>query len=1202
MIAHTVAAGAATDGANTGPAAAATETAAWDAAAPTVTIGGLPSKINSTAALTATFTFSEDVTGFVTEDVTVTGGTKGTFASTSARVYTLAVTPSGSADVVVTVAANAATDGANTGPASAATATAAWDAAAPTVTITGLPSKINSTDALSVTFTWSEDVTEFVAEDVIVTGGTKGTFSGSGDSYTLAVTPSGSADVVVTVAADAATDGANTGPASAATETAAWDAAAPTVTIGGVPSKINSTDALSVTFTWSEDVTEFVTGDVAVTGGTKGTFSGSGDSYTLAVTPTGSADVVVTVAANAATDGTNTGPAAAATETAAWDAAAPTVTIGGLPSKINSTDALSVTFTWSEDVTEFVTEDVSVTGGTKGTFSGSGDSYTLAVTPSGSVDVVVTVAAGAATDGANTGPAAAATETATWDAAAPTVTIGGVPSKINSTDALSVTFTWSEDVTEFVTEDVSVTGGTKGTFSGSGDSYTLAVTPSGSVDVVVTVAAGAATDGANTGPAAAVSETAAWDAAAPTVTITGLPSKINSTDALSVTFTWSEDVTEFVAGDVAVTGGTKGTFASTSARVYTLAVTPSGSADVVVTVAAGAATDGANTGPAAAATATAAWDAAAPTVTITGLPSKINSTAALTATFTFSEDVTGFVTEDVTVTGGTKGTFASTSARVYTLAVTPSGSADVVVTVAAGAATDGANTGPAAAVSETAAWDAAAPTVTITGLPSKINSTNALSVTFTWSEDVTEFVTEDVSVTGGTKGTFSGSGDSYTLAVTPSGSADVVVTVAAGAATDGANTGPASAATDGANTGPASAATETAAWDAAAPTVTITGVPSKINSTDALSVTFTWSEDVTEFVTGDVSVTGGTKGTFASTSARVYTLAVTPSGSADVVVTVAANAATDGANTGPASAATETAAWDAAAPTVTIGGLPSKINSTDALSVTFTWSEDVTEFVTEDVSVTGGTKGTFSGSGDSYTLAVTPSGSVDVVVTVAAGAATDGANTGPAAAATETATWDAAAPTVTITGLPSKINSTDALSVTFTWPEDVTEFVTEDVSVTGGTKGTFSGSGDSYTLAVTPSGSVDVVVTVAAGAATDGANTGPAAAATATAAWDAAAPTVTITGLPSKINSTDALSVTFTWSEDVTEFVAGDVAVTGGTKGTFASTSARVYTLAVTPSGSADVVVTVFHPDAVDSYCSYFRKTLECWTNNDSST
>ena len=83
----------------------------------------------------------------------------------------------------------------------------------------------------------------------------------------------------------------------------------PTVTITGVPSKINSTTQLTATFTWSEDVTGFVTGDVTVTGGTKGTFAGSGTSYTLVVTPMSSTNLTVSVAANSATDGSsNTGP------------------------------------------------------------------------------------------------------------------------------------------------------------------------------------------------------------------------------------------------------------------------------------------------------------------------------------------------------------------------------------------------------------------------------------------------------------------------------------------------------------------------------------------------------------------------------------------------------------------------------------------------------------------------------------------------------------------------------------------------------------------------------------------------------------------------------------------------------------------------------------------------------------------------------
>ena len=727
------------------------------------------------------------MTGFATGDVTVAGGTKGAFAG-SGRTYTLAVTPTGSADVVVTVAEDAASDDLNTGPATAVAATAVWDAAAPTVAIGGVPLKINSRTALSVTFTWSEEVTGFATGDVTVAGGAKGAFAGSGKSYTLAVTPSGSADVVVTVAADSATDGLNTGPGSAVAATAVWDAAAPTVAIGGVPPKINSRTALSVTLTWSEEVTGFATGDVTVAGGAKGAFAGSGKSYTLAVTPSGSADVVVTVAADSATDGLNTGPGSAVAATAVWDAAAPTVAIGGVPPKINSRTALSVTLTWSEEVTGFATGDVTVAGGAKGAFAGSGKSYTLAVTPSGSADVVVTVAADSATDGLNTGPGSAVAATAVWDAAAPTVAIGGVPPKINSRTALSVTLTWSEEVTGFATGDVTVAGGAKGAFAGSGKSYTLAVTPSGSADVVVTVAADSATDGLNTGPGSAVAATAVWDAAAPTVAIGGVPPKINSRTALSVTLTWSEEVTGFATGDVTVAGGAKGAFAG-SGKSYTLAVTPSGSADVVVTVAADSATDGLNTGPGSAVAATAVWDAAAPTVAIGGVPPKINSRTALSVTLTWSEEVTGFATGDVTVAGGAKGAFAG-SGKSYTLAVTPSGSADVVVTVAADSATDGLNTGPGSAVAATAVWDAAAPTVAIGGVPPKINSRTALSVTLTWSEEVTGFATGDVTVAGGAKGAFAGSGKSYTLAVTPSGSADVVVTVAADSATDGLNTGP----------------------------------------------------------------------------------------------------------------------------------------------------------------------------------------------------------------------------------------------------------------------------------------------------------------------------------------------------------------------------------------------------------------------------
>ncbi len=388
-----------------------------DASVPTVAITGVPAKINNTNALTATFTFSEAVTGFEKADIAVTGGTAGTFSATSTTVYTLGITPDGDANVVVTVAADAATDGTNMGPASAESATAVWDETAPTVEITGVPGKISNRDAFTVTFSFSETVTGFVTDDVSVTNGDKSAFSGSGSSYTVVVTPNADADVTVTVAADGATDGLNTGPANAVSATAVWDETAPTVDITGIPAKINNTNALTATFTFSETVTDFVKNDITVTGGTAGAFAGSGTTYTLAITPTSGSNVVVTVAANSATDGTNMGPASAETATATWDASVPTVGITGVPARISGTSDLTATFTFSEDVTGFVKNDITVTGGTAGTFTAtSATVYTLAITPDGGANVVVTVDADSATDGLNTGPASAEAATAVWTA------------------------------------------------------------------------------------------------------------------------------------------------------------------------------------------------------------------------------------------------------------------------------------------------------------------------------------------------------------------------------------------------------------------------------------------------------------------------------------------------------------------------------------------------------------------------------------------------------------------------------------------------------------------------------------------------------------------------------------------------------------------------------------------------------------------
>jgi Bacterial Ig-like domain len=92
------------------------------------------------------------------------------------------------------------------------------DAAAPVVTITNNVSAETATGPITFTFSFNRDVgTSFTADDVAVTGGTKGAFTRlSGTSATLVVTPAAGATGTVQVAVAAGSVTAATGTANAA--------------------------------------------------------------------------------------------------------------------------------------------------------------------------------------------------------------------------------------------------------------------------------------------------------------------------------------------------------------------------------------------------------------------------------------------------------------------------------------------------------------------------------------------------------------------------------------------------------------------------------------------------------------------------------------------------------------------------------------------------------------------------------------------------------------------------------------------------------------------------------------------------------------------------------------------------------------------------------------------------------------------------
>ena len=1139
-----------------------TDERSWvvDNTAPTVTIGDVPP--TSDGPFTATFTFSEPVTGFAVEDITVGNGTASAFTDTDGgTTYTATITPAAEGAVTLDVAADVAEDAAANGNLAATRKTVDHDATAPTVLSVERHDPADSptnADSLTWRVTFSEDVANVDQSDFEVTGSTAtvtGVQAVSGETGVHDVTVSGgnlagfSGTVTLgfgsgqDIADEAGNALAATAPTGADERSWVVDNTAPTVTIAA-PAAANA--PFTATFTFSEPVTGFTLADIAVGNGTASDLTGGdGDTaFTATITPSAEGAVTLDVAANAAEDAAGNGNVAAEQVSVTHDMTRPTVSIAA-PDAANA--PFAATFTFSEPVTGFTLADIAVGNGAASDLTGGdgGTTYTATITPSAEGAVTLDVAADAAEDAAGNGNVAAEQVSVTHDMTRPTVTITA-PDAANA--PFAATFTFSEPVTGFTLADIAVGNGTASDFTG-GDgatAYTATITPSAEGAVTLDVAADAAEDAAGNGNVAAEQVSVTHDMTRPTVTITA-PDAANA--PFAATFTFSEPVTGFTLADIAVgngaasdlTGGDGGT-------TYTATITPAAEGAVTLDVAADAAEDAAGNGNVAAEQVSVTHDMTRPTVTIAA-PDAAN--APFAATFTFSEPVTGFTLADIAVgngaasdlTGGDGGT-------TYTATITPGAEGAVTLDVAADAAEDAAGNGNVAAEQVSVTHDMTRPTVTITAPDAAIAPFTA---TFTFSEPVTGFTLADIAVGNGAASDFTGGdgGTTYTATITPSAEGAVTLDVAADAVEDAAGNG---------NVAALRASTSA---DLTAPTVESVvrhdpaGSPT---NADSLTWRVTFSEDVANVDQSDFAA-AGTTATLAvaeATAATVFDVTASGGDLAELngTVTLGFASGQDIADTAgiPVDHATPTGAdergWvvDNAAPTVSIAA-PDAANA--PFAATFTFSEPVTGFTLADIAVGNGAASAFADTdgGTTYTATITPGAEGVVTLDVAADAAEDAAGNGNVAAEQVSVTHDMTRPTVTITA-PDAANA--PFTATFTFSGPVTGFVVGDITVGNGTASGFAG-GDgatAYTATITPAAEGEVTLDVAADVAADAAANGNLAATRRTVDYDLTAPTVLSVERHDPADSptnADSLTWRVTFSEAVANVDAADFAVTGST-------------------------------------------------------
>ena len=846
----------------------------------------------------------------------------------------------------------------------------------------------------------------------------------------------------------------------------------PSVTINQAVSQTDPTNMSPILYSvvFSKIVTHFTTGDVTITGtapGIKtGVVTGSGRYYTVAVSGmTGNGTVIADIAAGCANDAVgNLNTASTSTDnTVTYDIIPPSVTINRSVSQSDPTNRSPINFTvvFSEAVTNFTTGDVTLSSTAPGllmaTVTGSGTTYNVSVSGMlGSGTVIARIGSGRANDAAgNRNLASTSTDNSVvYDVTHPAVTINQASRQADPTNRSPINFSvvFSENVVNFTDSDIALSGTAPGvklaTVTGSGRTYNVAVTGmTGNGTVSARILAGGVTDAAgNTNVASTSTDNQVmYDITAPSVTINQAAGQADPTNLSPINFTviFSENVTNFRTGDVTISSTAPGVMLATvtgSGRIYNVAVTGmTGNGTVIARVFAGRATDAAGNANTASTSTdnTVVYDVTHPAVTINQAVGQVDPTNLKPINFTvvFSENVANFRTGDVTISSTAPGVMLATvtgSGRIYNVAVTGmTGSGTLIARVFAGRATDAAGNANTASTStdNQVIYDITAPTVTINQAVGQADPTNHSPINFTvvFSENVANFSTGDVVISGTTPGvklaTVTGSGRIYNVAVTGmTGNGTVIARVFAGRATDAAgNANTASTSTD-----------NTVIYDITAPTVTINQAVGQADPTNLSPINFTvvFSENVANFTTGDVAISGTAPGVILATvtgSGSTYNVAVSGmTGNGTVTAQILAGRATDVAgNANTASTSTDnTVIYDITAPSVTINQAIGQADPTNLSPINFTvvFSENVANFNTGDVTIsntaTGVILATVTGSGSTYNVAVSGmTGDGTVTAQVLAGRATDAAGNANTASTSldNEVTFDFVAPTVTAT-------------------------------------------------------------------------------------------------------------------------------------------------------------------------------------------
>ncbi|WP_339538157.1 Ig-like domain-containing protein [Pseudomonas sp. RA_15y_Pfl2_54] len=1186
---------------------------------PTATIVLADSALKIGETSLVTITFNTAVTGFTNADLTIANGTLTAVSSSDGGItWTATFTPTnGITDTTNVITLD------NTGVATVSDGTVGIgttnssnyviDTQRPTATVVVADTALKIGETSLVTITFTEAVSGFTNADLTIANGTLSAVSSSdgGITWTATFTPSaGVTDTTNVVTLDntgIADLAGNAGSGTTDSNNYAIDTVRPTATLVVADTALKAGETSQVTITFSEAVTGFTTADLSVANGSVSGLSSSdgGITWTATFTPTNNVSDttnLITLDNTGISDlSGNAGSGTTDSNNYAIDTQRPTATIVVADNALRIGETSLVTITFSEAVTGFSNADLTIANGTLSAVSSSdgGITWTATFTPTANItdatNLITLDNSGVSDSNGNAGSGTTDSNNYAIDNQRPTATVVFADTALKIGDTSLVTFTFSEAVTGFSNADLTIANGTLTAVSSSdgGVTWTATFTPTSNItdatNLVTLDNTGIADLAGNAGSGTTDSNNYAIDTLRPTATIVLADTSLSAGETSLVTITFSEAVTGFTNADLNIPNGTLTAVSSSDGGItWTATYTPTlgvnDTSNVIGLNNTGIADLAGNAGTGVTNSGNFVIDTMVPTATIVVADNSLSIGETTTVTITFSEAVMGFSNADLTIANGTLSAVSSSDGGItWTATFTPSANitdaTNLITLDNTGVQSGSGNVGVGTTDSNNYAIDTQRPTATIVVADTALGVGQTTTVTITFSEAVTGFTLADLTAENGTLSGLSTSDNiTYTATFTPAaGITDTsnLITLDNTGVVDGAG-----------NAGSGTTDSNNYAVDSQRPTATIVMSDNDLRPGETATVTITFSEAVTGFDNSDLSVANGTLSNVSSSDGGItWTATFTPTiGVSDFtnlitlnntgISDLAGNAGTGSTNSGNYAVQTEV-------PTATIVVADTALKAGETSTVTITFSEAVADFSNADLTIVNGALSNVVSidGGITWTATFTPTGNItdttNVITLDNSGVVNISGNSGVGTTDSNNFAIDTALPTATIVVADNRLGIGETTTVTITFSEAVSGFDLSDISVANGTLSNLSSSdgGITWIATLTPTANVNdatnLIVIDTAGVQDLAGNLGASIAISNNYVLDATRPTVSIVVANPTLGIGQTTTVTFTFSEAVSNFDLSDLSVTNGELSNLSSNDGgKTWTAMFTPTAN----------------------------------